>query len=85
MLLAFFGHLLSQLLGWVEPLYLHWTQLPQSSLALGFALDLSRSKSELQLENALLRQQLLILQRQVKKPRFSRTERLSLLLLAGRL
>lgn len=83
MLLAFFGHLLSQLLGWVEPLYLHWTQLPQSSLALGFALDLSISKSELRLENAMLRQQLLILERQVKKPRFTRTERPSLLPLAS--
>jgi hypothetical protein len=32
------------------------------------ALDLTRSKSELVLENALPRQQLIVLQRQVKRP-----------------
>jgi putative transposase len=85
MFLAFFGHFLSPLLGCVESLYLHWTELPQSSVALGFALDLSRSQSELRLENDLLRQQLLILQRQVKRPGFTRHDRLSLLFLASRL
>jgi putative transposase len=85
MLLAFFGHFLSPILGWLESLYLQWTELPQSSVTRGFALDLSRSQSELWLENALLRQQLLILQRHVKKPRFTRRDRLSLLLLASRL
>jgi hypothetical protein len=29
MLLAFFGHRLSHLLGWLEPHYLRWTQLPR--------------------------------------------------------
>ena len=85
MLLAFLAHLLSGLLGWPEPHYLRWTQLPRSSPTLAFALDLSRSKSELLFENALLRQQLLVQQRQVKKPRFTRADRLSLLLLASRL
>ena len=85
MLLAFLAHLLSGLLGWLEPHYLRWTQLPRSSPTLAFALNLSRSKSELLFENALLRQQLLVLQRQVKKTRFTRADCLSLLLLASRL
>ncbi len=70
---------------WLKSLYLGWTRLPQSSSALGFALDLPRPKSQLLLENALLRQQLTILQRQVNKPRFTRGDRLFLLLLASRL
>ena len=44
--------------------------------------DLSRSKSELIAENALLRQQLIVLRRQVKRPTFSRTDRILLVLLA---
>ncbi len=85
MFLASFAHLRSRLLGWLELHYLRWTQLPRSSAAFGVALDLTRSKSELLLENALLRQQLGIVQRQVKKPRLTRRDRLSLLLLASRL
>jgi transposase InsO family protein len=44
--------------------------------------DLGRSKSELIAENALLRQQLIILRRQVKRPTFTRTDRMLLVLLA---
>jgi putative transposase len=85
MLLAFFVQCLTRLLTWLEPFYLRWTRLPQSSVTLCSALDLSRSKSDLVLENALLRQQLVILQRQVKKPHLTRRDRVSLLLLASRL
>src|SRR5581483_11839425 len=85
MLPAPFVGFLTRLLAWLEQLYLRWTQLPQSSVTLGSALDLRRSKAELLLENALLRQQLVIVQRQVKKPRFTRRDQLSLLLLATRL
>ena len=59
---------------WAKPLR---TSLPLSTLA-----DLGRSKSELIAENALLRQQLLVLRRQVKRPTFTRTDRLLLVLLA---
>jgi putative transposase len=44
---------------WTKPL---GTSLPLSTLA-----DLARSKSELITENALLRQQLIMLRRQVKR------------------
>ncbi len=42
MLLAFFLRLLAHPLGWLEQLYLRWTQLPKTSVALGSALDLTR-------------------------------------------
>jgi hypothetical protein len=80
-----FVQFLAHPLAWLEPLYLRWTRLPQSSVALGVALDLTRSKSKLLLENAQLRQQLVILERHVKKPRLTRRDRLSLLLVASQL
>src|SRR5205807_7080302 len=48
--------------------FVRWTRLLTSSLLLGSLADLSRSKSQLIAENALLRQQLTILSRQVKRP-----------------
>jgi hypothetical protein len=52
---------------------------------LNTALDLLRSKSELVLENALLRQQLIILRRQVQRPKLSWRDRSLIVLLASRL
>ena len=52
---------------------------PQSNLATGTLADLPRSRWELLAENALLRQQLIVLHRQVKTPRLTWRERLSLL------
>ena len=48
-----------------------WTKPDNQSLALNAILDLTRTKSELVLENALLRQQLIVLQRHVKRPALS--------------
>lgn len=50
----------------------------------GTLADLRRSKPELLAENALLRQQLLILRRGVKRPRFQPLDRALLVLLASR-
>jgi putative transposase len=44
--------------------------------------DLTKSKSELLAENALLRQQLIILRRQVKRPVYRKTDRVLLVFLA---
>src|SRR6266481_5856755 len=49
---------------------------------LGTLTDLARSRSELVAENALLRQQLIILRRQVKRPACAKTDRMILVLLA---
>jgi putative transposase len=45
-----------------------WTKFDNRSLVLNLVLDLTRTKSELVLENALLRQQLIVLQRHVRRP-----------------
>jgi putative transposase len=59
----------------------HLTKPLTSSLPLQTLTDLSRSKSELVAENALLRQQLIILRRQVKRPACTKTDRMLLVLL----
>ena len=66
--------LTSRLTRWTKPLV---TSLPLATLT-----DLGRSKSELIAENALLRQQLIILKRQVKRPACTNTDRMLLVLLA---
>ena len=58
-----------------------WTKPPPTTLMLGTVHDLARSKSELVAENALLRQQLIILKRQLKRPACTRTDRILLVLL----
>ena len=55
-----------------------------SSLVLGVATDLVRGKAELVAENALLRQQVIVLRRSTKRPRISRSDRALLVLLASR-
>src|SRR5258708_18698530 len=57
-------------------------QPPTTSLLLGTLADLTRGKSELLAENALLRHQLIILRRQIKRPVYRKTDRLLLVLLA---
>ena len=61
--------------------FTHWTRPLMTSLPLSTLTDLGRSKSELIAENALLRQQLIILKLQVKRPTFTKTDRLLLILL----
>jgi putative transposase len=62
--------------------FLRWTKPPPTSLLLGSIRDLTRGKAELVAENALLRQQLIILHRQIKRPVYRKTDRVLLVLLA---
>jgi putative transposase len=55
----------------------------KANLSLGTFTDLARSKSSLVAENALLRQQLIVLQRQVNKPKLRPLDRVILVILAG--
>ena len=59
-----------------------WTKPSNASLVVGTMTDLARSKSELVAENALLRQQLIILSRHLKRPTCAKTDRMLLVLLA---
>jgi hypothetical protein len=62
--------------------FVHWTKPLTSSLPLGTLVDLGRSKSELIAENAFLRQQLIMLKRQVKRPACTKADRILLVFLA---
>jgi putative transposase len=55
-----------------------WVKPATTSLLLGTLADLAKGKSELIAENALLRQQLIILHRQIKRPVYQKTDRLLL-------
>jgi putative transposase len=60
-----------------------WTKPDTAtSLMVGTLTDLARSKSELVAENALLRQQLIILRRHTKRPVCDKTDRMLLVFLA---
>src|SRR4051794_8908364 len=60
--------------------------LPASAHSvLGVVMDVTRSKSELIAENAFLRQQLVVLSRQTKRPRLTPLDRGILVLLSSRL
>ena len=62
-----------------------WTKPDKRSLLLNAALDLDRTRFEMMLENALVRQQIIILERQSKRPRLSWRDRALLVLLASKL
>jgi putative transposase len=59
-----------------------WMKPYSTSLLLGTIADLAKGKSELLVENALLRVPLIILRRQVKRPACRKTDRFRLLFLA---
>ena len=80
--LLFIKHMTSMCLQSLQHRFVDWTKPSTPALLLGTVADLARSKSELVAENALLRQQLLILRRQVKRPACTKTDRMLLLLLA---
>ena len=61
----------------------HWAKPITLSLISDVLSDLTRTRSDLIVENALLRQQLIVLNRQVKRPQLTRTDRFRLVLLRG--
>jgi len=65
----------------VEERFKQWTKPGTESLVEGTWADVTRSKRELIAENALLRQQVIILQRQVKRPQLTLRDRGLLVLL----
>ncbi len=62
--------------------FARWTKPLRTSLPLVTLTDLGKSKSQLLAENALLRHQLIMLNRQVKRPPVTRADRILLVLLA---
>jgi putative transposase len=62
-----------------------WSKPINDTLILNTVLDLTRSKPELVLENALLRQQLIVLKRQTKHPKLAWRDRALIVLLSSKL
>jgi putative transposase len=61
---------------------LRWIKPPITSLMFGTLANLTRGKAELLAENALLRHQMIILRRQIKRPAYRKADILLLVLLA---
>jgi len=60
----------------------HWAKPATLSLISGVISDLIRSRSDLNVENAMLRQQLIVLHHQVKRPILTQHDRFRLVMLA---
>ena len=71
--------MMSKLLLWLQERIKHWTK---PVLVSGYLSDLTRSRTDLIVENALLRQQLIVLNRQIKRPQLTNPDRFHLVLLA---
>jgi hypothetical protein len=71
-----------QLVNQVKQLIRQWTKPITARLLLGSLADMARSRADLVAENALLRQQLIILRRQAKRPQLTQPDRTRLVLLA---
>ena len=75
-------NLWSRLSSAASQLFRRLTQPARPNLVTGTLADLPRSRAELLAENALLRQQLIVLRRNTKTPRLTWPERLALICLA---
>jgi transposase InsO family protein len=67
---------------WIQHKIKGWVKPTTVSLALGAISDIRRSRTDLLIENALLRQQLIVLYRQIKRPQLTNGDRFRLVLLA---
>ena len=83
--LASIKHFGSEIVRKVQKWITAKTRPTSSSQLLGTASDLVRSKTELVAENALLRQQLIVLKRSVKQPKLTTRDRWLMVLLSSKL
>jgi transposase InsO family protein len=70
---------------WLETRFKLWTKPAIGQQVIGTLADLKRSKRELIAENMFLRQQLIVLERQVSRPPMTQRDRQILVLLASRI
>ena len=73
---------MGKILLWLQERVKLWTKPATPVLVVGLLSDLTRSRTDLLIENALLRQQLIILKRQVKRPQLTDPERFRLVFLS---
>ena len=73
---------MGKILHWLQERIKHWTKPATSVLIIGILSDLTRSYTILVVENALLRQQLIVLNRQVKRPQLTNPDHFRLVFLS---
>jgi len=66
----------------LQECFKHWTKPASPVLIIGTLSDLTRSQIDLVVENALLRQQLIVLKRQIKRPQLTNPDRFRLVFLS---
>ncbi len=71
---------MSQFLSWLQERIKSWIKPATPVLIIDLFSDLTHSRTDQIVENALLRQQLIILKRQVKRPQLSNLDRIRLVL-----
>ena len=74
--------MIGKFLGWLKERIKHWIKPASSVQIIGTLLDLTRNRTDLIVENALLRQQLIVLNRQIKRPRLTNPDRFRLVFLS---
>ena len=73
---------MGKFLGWLKERIKHWTKPASSVLIIGILSDMTRSHSDLIVENALLRQQLIVLNHQIIRPQLTTLDRVRLVFLS---
>ena len=81
-MLSFLWNTCKNLFNRIQDVVKKWTKPATAALAVGAIQDLTRAKSDLIVENAILRQQLIVLKRSIKRPKFTTGDRTRLTLLA---
>jgi putative transposase len=74
--------MMGKILLWLQEHIKGWTKPATSVLIIGTLSDLTLSHTDLLVENALLRQQLIVLNRQIKRPRLTNPDRFRLVFLS---
>ena len=74
--------MIGKFLLWLQEQIKHWTKPAAPASVSSLLSDITRSRSDRIVENALLRQQLIVLNRQVKRPQLTNPDRFRLVLLA---
>jgi len=73
---------MGKIFDWLQERIKHWTKPATLPLIPGLLSDLTRSRADLMVENVLLCQQLIVLNRQVKRPQLTNSDRLRLVFLS---
>jgi len=73
---------MGNILPWLQERIKHWIKPATPDLILGVFSDITRSRADLMVENALLRQQPIVLNRQIKRPQLTNPERFRLVFLS---